>query len=75
MEWNGRIRIWSGMEGLDFWDRLAKLIMYFQERRRVRYQGLVGGSSLPFQHSDGRGRTNNSSEKYINICLISHEMI
>lgn len=40
--------------------------MYSQERRRERYQiifvwklsqGLVGGYSLPFQHSDRRGRT------------------
>ena len=42
------------------------LRMYSQERRRERYQiifiwklsqGLVGGYSLPFQHSDRRGRT------------------
>jgi hypothetical protein len=56
----------SGMEGLDYWERLANLRMYSQERRRERYQiifvwklsqGLVGGYSLPFQCSDRRGRT------------------
>ena len=56
----------SGTEGLDYWERLSMLRMYSQERRRERYQiifiwklsqGLVGGYSLPFQHSDRRGRT------------------
>ena len=56
----------SGMEGLDYWERLAKLGMYSQERRRERYQiifiwklsqGLVGGYSLQFQHSIRRGTT------------------
>ena len=56
----------SGLEGLDYWDRLAKLGMYSQERRRERYQiifiwklsqGLVGGYSLQFQQSDRRGTT------------------
>ena len=54
----------SGMEGLDYWDRLKQLGMYSQERRRERYQlmfiwklsqGLVTGYSLPFQNSDRRG--------------------
>ena len=56
----------SGMEKLDYWDRLVKLRMYSQERRRERYQlifiwkvsqGLVGGYSLPFQYSERRGAT------------------
>ena len=56
----------SGTEGLDYWERLSMLRMYSQERRRERYQiifiwklsqGLVVGYSLPFQHSDRRGRT------------------
>ena len=54
----------SGMEGLDYWDRLKQLGMYSQERRRERYQlifiwklsqGLVSVYSLPFQNSDRRG--------------------
>ena len=54
----------SGMEGLDYWDRLQQLGMYSQERRRERYQlmfiwklsqGLVTGYSLPFQNNDRRG--------------------
>ena len=56
----------SGMEGLDYWDRLARLGMYSQERRRERYQiifiwklsrGMVGGYNLPFQSSERRGTT------------------
>ena len=52
------------MDGLDYWERLEKLGMYSQERRRERYQiifiwklsqGLVTGYSLPFQHSERRG--------------------
>ena len=54
----------SGMEGLDYWERLHQLGMYSQERRRERYQvmfiwklsqGLITGYSLPFQNSDRRG--------------------
>ena len=54
----------ANMEGLDYWERLKKLGMYSQERRRERYQiifiwkisqALVTGYSLPFQHSDRRG--------------------
>ena len=52
------------MEGLDYWERLAKLGMYSQERRRERYQiifiwklsqGLVQGYNLPFQQNERRG--------------------
>ena len=52
------------MDGLDYWERLGKLGMYSQERRRERYQiifvwklsqALVTGYSLPFQQSDRRG--------------------
>jgi ribonuclease P/MRP protein subunit RPP40 len=54
----------ANMDGLDYWERLGKLGMYSQERRRERYQiifiwklsqALVTGYSLPFQHSDRRG--------------------
>ena len=54
----------SGMQDLDYWDRLKQLDMYSQERRRERYQlifiwklsqGLVSGYSLPFQTSERRG--------------------
>ena len=56
----------AGMEGLDYWERLQKLTMYSQERRRERYQiifiwklsqGLVTGYHLPFQQNDRRGLT------------------
>ena len=52
------------MDGLDYWERLDKLGMYSQERRRERYQvifiwklsqGLATGYSLPFHHSERRG--------------------
>ena len=52
------------MEGLDYWERLGKLGMYSQERRRERYQiifiwklsqGLVQGYHLTFDKSDRRG--------------------
>ena len=54
----------ANMEGLDYWDRLKKLGMYSQERRRERYQiifiwklsqGLVKGYNLPFQQNERRG--------------------
>ena len=54
----------ANMDGLDYWERLDKLGMYSQERRRERYQvifiwklsqGLVTGYSLPFHHSERRG--------------------
>ena len=54
----------ANMDGLDYWERLGKLRMYSQERRRERYQiifiwklsqALVTGYSLPFQNSDRRG--------------------
>ena len=55
----------TGNEHLDYWDRLKKLGMYSQERRRERYQlifvwklsqGLVSGYNLPFQTNPRRGR-------------------
>ena len=55
----------AGMDGLDYWDRLQKLGMYSQERRRERYQiifiwklsqGLVSGYTLTFQQHARRGR-------------------
>ena len=54
----------AGMEGLDYWERLQKLSMYSQERRRERYQiifiwklsqGLVTGYHLPFIQNVRRG--------------------
>ena len=54
----------ANMDGLDYWERLDKLGMYSQERRRERYmvifiwklsQGLVSGYKLPFNHSERRG--------------------
>ena len=54
----------ANMEGLDYWERLEKLRMYSQERRRERYQiifiwklsqGMVTGYNLPFQYSERRG--------------------
>ena len=54
----------GGMEGLDYWERLHKLAMYSQERRRERYQiifiwklsqGLVTGYRLPFVQNMRRG--------------------
>ena len=54
----------DSMEGLDYWERLQKLGMYSQERRRERYQiifiwklsqGLITGYNLPFQQSERRG--------------------
>ena len=53
------------MEELDYWDRLASLRMYSQERRRERYsiifiwkiaQQLVQGYSISFSASPRRGR-------------------
>ena len=55
----------GGMQGLDYWERLAELKMYSQERRRERYliiyvwkvsQLLVSGYTLPFRHNPRRGR-------------------
>ena len=54
-----------GMDGLDYWERLATLNMYSQERRRERYriiflwkvaQGLVQGYQATFTSSPRRGR-------------------
>ena len=53
------------MEGLDYWDRLANLHLYSQERRRERYciifvwkiaQQLVQGYNMDFVHNPRRGR-------------------
>ena len=55
----------SGMQGLDYWERLKSLKLYSQERRRDRYriiflwkvgQGLVQGYKVPFSTSPRRGR-------------------
>ena len=55
----------DGMDGLDYWERLAELGLYSQERRRERYaiifiwkvsQGLVKGYEIPFQENARRGR-------------------
>ena len=54
----------GGLQGLDYWERLAELRMYSQERRRERYQIiyvwkvsqlLVSGYTLPFRHNPIRG--------------------
>ena len=54
----------TGMENLDYWERLEHLGMFSQERRRERYQiifiwklsqGFVTGYNLQFQHSERRG--------------------
>ena len=53
------------MDGKDYWERLASLSLYSQERRRERYQiiflwkvaqGLVQGYKSSFYPSDRRGR-------------------
>ena len=55
----------AGLEGLDYWERLAQLKLYSQERRRERYQIiyiwkvsqlLVGWYSFPFYNNIRRGR-------------------
>ena len=54
----------TGMDNLDYWERLEHLRMFSQERRREMYQiifiwklsqGLVTGYNLQFQHSERRG--------------------
>ena len=54
------------MENLDYWERLEKLQLYSQERRRERYriiflwkvaQGYVSGYHANFTYSARRGRT------------------
>ena len=57
----------AGMDGMDYWERLAALSMYSQERRRERYiiifiwklaMGLVKGySSIGFVYNSRRGWT------------------
>ena len=56
----------NSMEGLDYWERLTKLGMYSQERRRERYmivflwkisQRMVEGYSVTFSNNVRRGRT------------------
>ena len=53
----------SSFEGLNYWEKLVKMKMYSQERRRERYmvlflwkvsQGLVRGYSIEFTSSKGR---------------------
>jgi ribonuclease P/MRP protein subunit RPP40 len=55
----------AGLEELDHWDRLKKMHLYSQERRRERYmilflwkigEGLVRGYDVSFSESDRRGR-------------------
>ena len=55
----------TGMESLNHWERLKKLNLYSQERRRERYtmifvwkisQGLVAGYDLHFTHCARKGR-------------------
>ena len=55
----------DGMTGLDYWERLATLHLYSQERRRERYQilfiwkvaqGLTQGYKATFSQSARRGR-------------------
>ena len=55
----------DGMTGLDYWERLATLQLYSQERRRERYQimfvwkvaqGLAKGYQATFTQSERRGR-------------------
>ena len=56
----------TGMQGLDYWERLSTLQLYSQERRRERYliiflwklsQGMVKGYDVTFLYSDRRGRS------------------
>ena len=53
-----------GMDGKDYWERLASLSLYSQERRRERYQiiflwkvaqGLVQGYKSSFYQNERRG--------------------
>ena len=55
----------GGMGGLNHWDRLQKLNLYSQERRRERYmvifmwkisEGLIKGYNVNFTESGRRGR-------------------
>ena len=55
----------TGMEDKDYWERLAELHMYSQERRRERYsiiflwklaQQLVSGYTVEFVQNPRRGR-------------------
>ena len=55
----------TGLDHLDYWERLEALHLYSQERRRDRYQiifawklaqGLVQGYQASFTSSDRRGR-------------------
>ena len=55
----------GGLEEFDYWERLASLGMYSQERRRERYQiiyiwkvsqQLVSGYNLPFKQNPRLGR-------------------
>ena len=55
----------EGCENMDYWERIASLCLYSQERRRERYQillcwkmsqGMIDGYSIPFTHHPRRGR-------------------
>ena len=55
----------GGLDGLDYWERLSKLNMYSQERRRERYEIIfiwkvskhrVKGYTLPFRQNPRLGR-------------------
>ena len=55
----------SSLNGLNYWEKLATLRVYSQERRRERYQicflwklsqGLIEGYTINWQWSDRRGR-------------------
>ena len=59
-------RVWDyGLVGLNYWEKLAHLRLYSQERRRERYQmifiwkvsqGLVSGYDIPFTTNSRTGR-------------------
>ena len=55
----------AGMEEMDYWERLASLGLYSQERRRERYQiifiwkcamGMVSGYDLTFDENPHSGK-------------------
>ena len=59
-------KIWErDLHGLNYWEKLAQLRLYSQERRRERYQiifiwkiaqGLVSGYNIPFHVNSRTGR-------------------
>ena len=63
----------AGIDHLNYWEKLKKLHLYSQERRRERYQliflwkisqGLVQGYSIEFYNDERRGRL--IRPKYVN---------